>query len=144
MGTLNIIEINITYNIMYFIIIVITIGYIIYMNNIIYISLIMILVYSTALIILFGFVIMKKKKQYSYTSLYYINPLYYYIFPIILIIYNIMNKEDIIYNIYEYNISETDIITLIGNILYTDPIYIIQIILSAIILLYPIIAIIYL
>ena len=105
----------------------------------------MILVYSTALIILFGFVIMKKKKQYPYTSIFYFkSPIYFYIFPFLLFLIYLIYKEGIIYNTYEYNIKEIDLISVIGYILYKDPIYFIQIILSAILLLFPIIAIIYL
>lgn len=113
------------------------------MNNIIYISLIIIIVYSTALVILFGFIIMKipTGKYLPYTHIMNLKSLIIiYIFTIIILyIYNYENNN--IY--YEYNIKNIEIISRIGEVIYKDPEYIIQVILSIIILLFPIIALIY-
>lgn len=155
MGILYLFEINIIYNIIYFVIIVISYSYILYINNIYYISYILIIVYSTALIILFGFIVMKSKNYSSYSSIWskissnsFTNNWWrnsYYLLPIFLyVIYFLYKDPFIFYFNIDYNIKSIDMISIIGNLLYKDPIYIPQLFISAIILLFPIIAIIYL
>lgn len=156
---LNILEINILYNILYFIIIVITIGYILYIENILYISMILIIVYSTALVILFGFIIMKKKR---YIPISLSNNTPYYIILLVLSISSISyyHLDDNIFPcafpspsggdlptgggegyMEGYNVYRIELIKRIGEILYMDNIYSYIVIISGILLLTPILAI---
>lgn len=156
-GLLNIIEIYPIYNILYFIIIVISLSILIYKEGIIYLSFILIIVYSTALIILFGFIIMKNKKQYPITYKYFkVVQIFGYQVKSIYILASIIIISFLYYSItalyypvlIQYDLSNSllsiDMITKIANILYGDPIYIYLILLSTIILLFPIISLLYL
>lgn len=142
MGILFIIEINPIYNIIYFILITISLALSIYAVGVIYISLILIIVYSTALIILFGFIIMKNKKQLPYLSPSYLS------LPLFLLLYLFLFLSHP-YPLYSSSFTaccaqNLDLISIIGNILFTDPLFIALVFISALVLLFPILALLYL
>lgn len=148
LGLLYIIEIEPLYSIIYFIGIVISMSIIIYKGGIIYVSLILVIVYATALIILFGFIMMKGKEQYPWSS--YI--IYWYskdtISLSIFVSISTFLLWIIISSMIEPNINPEEIwiggeekIRRIGEILYSLPI---EILLSALLLFFPIISLLYL
>lgn len=139
-GLLFIIErkpMNILFN---FIGLILSVAIVLGQNNTEYLSYLLIIIYCSALTIIFGFVIMLTPIDYTSTT--DNNNKIYFLIPFIIFLTFFLFKDNPLNSLFYYD-SELSLINKIGNLLYNDEINIFKFFLATLILLLALVALFY-
>lgn len=137
-GLLFIIEkkpMNILFN---FIGLILSVAIILGQNNTEYLSYLLIIIYCSALTIIFGFVIMLTPIDYTSTT----DNKIYFLIPFIIFLTFFLFKDNPLNSLFYYD-SDLSLINKIGNLLYNDEINIFKFLLATLILLLALVALFY-